>query len=76
MAKQIRGFAAMKPEDRVWIARKGGASVAPEKRSFSRNKELAKEAGAKGGRASRKKRDVAADQATQHDQAAVGADDR
>lgn len=44
-----RGFAAMNPERRKEIARKGGASVPSEKRSFSVNKELAQRAGIKGG---------------------------
>jgi general stress protein YciG len=48
-----RGFAAMDPERRREIARKGGASVPSEKRSFSKNKELATEAGRKGGGISR-----------------------
>ena len=76
MAKQIRGFAVLDPKRRAEIAAAGGAAVAPEKRSFSRDRELAKLAGSKGGRASRKKRDSHADQATQCDREAVGADDR
>lgn len=51
--KQRRGFAAMDPEKRRAIARKGGAAVPAEKRSFARNRELAASAGAKGGEASR-----------------------
>jgi general stress protein YciG len=51
--KQRRGFAAMSEERRREIARKGGASVPSEKRSFSKNKELATEAGRKGGGISR-----------------------
>ncbi|WP_426000634.1 KGG domain-containing protein [Caulobacter sp. DWR1-3-2b1] len=49
--KARRGFAAMDPEQRRAIAAKGGASVPAEKRSFARSKELASEAGSKGGRA-------------------------
>jgi general stress protein YciG len=51
--KQRRGFAAMDPERRREIARKGGAAVPAEKRSFHRDRELAASAGAKGGEASR-----------------------
>lgn len=49
----MRGFAAMTPERRKEIARKGGASVPADKRSFSRDKDLAASAGRKGGEASR-----------------------
>jgi general stress protein YciG len=48
-----RGFAAMSPERRREIARKGGGSVPPEKRSFAKNRDLAQSAGSKGGSASR-----------------------
>lgn len=51
--KQRRGFAAMSPEKRHEIARKGGASVPAEKRSFTKNKLLAAAAGRKGGGISR-----------------------
>jgi general stress protein YciG len=44
-----RGFAAMDAERQKAIARKGGENVPKEKRSFSRNKALAVEAGRKGG---------------------------
>lgn len=44
-----RGFASMDPEKQRAIAQKGGASVPKEKRSFSRNRALAAEAGRKGG---------------------------
>ena len=50
---QHRGFAAMTPERRREIARKGGASVPPEKRSFAQSRKLAVSAGRKGGEASR-----------------------
>ena len=50
--KPKRGFAAMSPERQREIARKGGESVPPENRSFSRNRELAATAGRKGGEAS------------------------
>lgn len=46
-----RGFAAMTPERRSEIARKGGLSVPNEKRSFFLNRELASKAGAIGGKA-------------------------
>ncbi|MET0274817.1 MAG: general stress protein [Phenylobacterium sp.] len=48
-----RGFAAMNPERRREIARKGGASVPSEKRSFAKDRDLAATAGRKGGEASR-----------------------
>ncbi|MDO8913991.1 MAG: stress-induced protein [Phenylobacterium sp.] len=41
----------MSPERRRTIAIKGGASVPAEKRSFSINRDLAKDAGRKGGSA-------------------------
>ncbi len=44
-----RGFASMDPAKQREIARKGGESVPNEKRSFSRNRQLAAEAGRKGG---------------------------
>jgi len=48
-AKSKRGFASMDPERRREIARMGGKSVPPEKRSFSQNAGLAVQAGRKGG---------------------------
>lgn len=50
--KSRRGFASMDPEKQREIARKGGASVPDERRSFSQNRDLAVAAGAKGGAAS------------------------
>lgn len=47
--KQRRGFAAMDPAKRHAAAVKGGASVAPENRSFAKDRKLASEAGRKGG---------------------------
>jgi general stress protein YciG len=47
-----RGFAAMDKDRQREIARKGGASVPDEKRSFSQNRDLAANAGRKGGEAS------------------------
>lgn len=54
--KAKRGFAAMSPEKRREIARKGGQSVKPENRAFAQNRELAAEAGRKGGSQSPGKR--------------------
>jgi general stress protein YciG len=51
--KARRGFAAMDPEKRREIARKGGASVKAYNRSFARDKALAISAGSKGGTNSR-----------------------
>ena len=48
-----RGVAAMNPDRRREIARKGGASVPGEKRSFAKDRDLAASAGRKGGEASR-----------------------
>lgn len=50
--KAKRGFAAMSPEKQLEIARKGGASVPADKRSFSQDRGLAESAGRKGGEAS------------------------
>ncbi|MDB4966175.1 MAG: hypothetical protein JWN44_1864 [Myxococcales bacterium] len=47
-----RGFAAMDAEKRRAISRKGGESVPAEKRSFSQDRELAAQAGKKGGQSS------------------------
>jgi general stress protein YciG len=52
--KLRRGFAAMSPERVREIAKKGGASVPNEKRAFSKDKDLAAEAGRKGGNVSRR----------------------
>jgi general stress protein YciG len=43
----------MNPERRREIARKGGASVPSEKRSFAKDRDLAASAGRKGGEASK-----------------------
>ena len=48
-----RGFASMSPEKQREIASKGGKSVPSEKRSFSQNRDLASQAGKKGGSLSR-----------------------
>lgn len=44
-----RGFASLSPERLLELARKGGAAVPKEKRSFARSGDLAREAGRKGG---------------------------
>jgi general stress protein YciG len=49
-----RGFASMTPERRKELAIKGGKSVKPENRAFSKNKDLARAAGKLGGRVSKK----------------------
>jgi len=49
--KAKRGFAAMSPERRREIAAKGGAAVPAEKRSFSKSRDLARQAGRAGGSA-------------------------
>ncbi len=49
MSNIRRGFGAMAPERQLEIARKGGRNVPASQRSFSQNRELAKEAGKKGG---------------------------
>src|SRR5215831_10987217 len=45
----LRGFASMDEEKQREIARKGGANVPHEKRSFAQDRALAAEAGRKGG---------------------------
>lgn len=47
-----RGFASMDEGRQREIASKGGRSVPAEKRSFSQDRELASEAGRKGGQSS------------------------
>jgi len=47
-----RGFASMSPEKQREIASKGGQSVPAGKRSFAQNRELASQAGRKGGQTS------------------------
>lgn len=51
--KGYRGFASMDPEKRRAIAQKGGAAMPADKRSFSRDRDLASSAGRKGGENSR-----------------------
>lgn len=52
--KSKRGFASMDPARQREIARKGGASVPAERRSFSKDRDLASAAGRKGGEATPK----------------------
>jgi general stress protein YciG len=47
----LRGFASMDVNKQRQIARKGGANVPHEKRSFAHDRALAADAGRKGGRA-------------------------
>ena len=47
--KSERGFASMDEDKQRDIARKGGESMPDDKRSFSQDRELASEAGRKGG---------------------------
>lgn len=49
MANQNRGFANMDEDRQRDIASKGGQNVPDDKRSFSQDRELAAEAGRKGG---------------------------
>ena len=48
-AKKRRGFAAMDPERRREIARRGGQNVPAERRSFAIDRDLAMRAGQRGG---------------------------
>ncbi len=50
--KSKRGFASMNPDKQREIASKGGKSVPGDKRSFSQNRDLASQAGRKGGQVS------------------------
>ena len=52
--KKPRGFAAMSPERRREVARKGGESVGPQERAFFKNRDLAARAGRVGGEAKAK----------------------
>jgi general stress protein YciG len=51
-SKSKRGFASMSPAKQREIASKGGKSVPGDKRSFSQNRDLASQAGKKGGQIS------------------------
>ena len=52
----LRGFAGMEQEKQREIARKGGANVPHDKRSFAQNRALAAAAGRKGGLMSQSRR--------------------
>jgi general stress protein YciG len=54
--KMRKGFATMTPEQRRVIASKGGKALAPEQRSFSKDRSLASAAGKVGGLASQHRR--------------------
>ncbi len=54
--KQRKGFAVLSLEERRRIASMGGKAVRPENRAYSKNRELAVEAGRKGGLAARRKK--------------------
>lgn len=56
---RLMGFAAMSAEKRLEIARRGGAAVKPENRSFAKDRSLAAAAGRKGGEAYRPSQDKA-----------------
>ena len=58
--KSKRGFASMTKEQRDRIASLGGRSVPSQKRSFAQNRNLASEAGRKGGQRSQGRRRVEA----------------
>ena len=49
VAPKKRGFGGMSPEKRKMISALGGRAVRPENRAFSKNKDLARSAGKKGG---------------------------
>lgn len=51
-SKSLRGFASQSPERRREIAAMGGAAVPADKRSFSKDRDLAAKAGSIGGSAS------------------------
>lgn len=53
--KKPRGFATLSAERRTEIARLGGASVPANKRSFSQDRQLASDAGRRGGERPKKK---------------------
>lgn len=54
--KQRKGFAVLSLEERRRIASMGGKAVKPENRAYSKNRELAVEAGRKGGLSSRRRK--------------------
>ena len=64
--KSTRGFASMDAARQREIASKGGQSVPQEKRSFSQDRELAAQAGRKGGQNSRGGRNGSQDRDQTH----------
>ena len=72
-----RGFASMDDQKQRDIASKGGQSVAPEDRSFSKDPDLAAEAGRKGGQHSHggSSTDDDTKQGGQHSQGSTSTDD-
>lgn len=52
--KQRRGFAAMDPEKRRAISAMGGAAIPAHKRTFSKDRQLASDAGRIGGQVCKK----------------------
>ena len=63
--KSTRGFASMDAARQREIASKGGQSVPQEKRSFSQDRELAAQAGRKGGQNSRGGRNANSDRGSE-----------
>ena len=63
--KSTRGFASMDAARQREIASKGGQSVPQEKRSFSQDRELAAQAGRKGGQNSRGGRNAQQDRGSE-----------
>jgi len=53
-----RGFASMTRKQRTLASQKGGSNVLPEKRTYARDPELAREAGRRGGLAKAARRSV------------------
>jgi general stress protein YciG len=51
--RKPQGFAAMTPERQKEIAAMGGRAIKPKNRTYSRDQDLAREAGRKGGLATR-----------------------
>jgi general stress protein YciG len=56
-ARKLRGCAAISLERRREIASMGGAAVPADRRSFSRDRDLARAAGARGGAAPSRRKD-------------------
>jgi general stress protein YciG len=71
-----RGFASMDPALQREIASKGGRSVPPQERSFSKDRSLAAQAGRKGGEASHGGRRMATAQTPQAADSVTAATER